>query len=157
MSDYGQVTKSHTFQDFAKFVFWLHTERRRAQIHPAHPSASNFHDWRSEHSQKPPRQPPDTPQIAPGNMTCQQTPTDANRHRQTPPDTERCCLSMSGCVCWRLWSSVGMLCSLKLSGGCLGDVWVVSGSVVSSIRGNWRRSDALGCFWVLYPCSMQPK
>ena len=72
--------------------------------------------------------------------------TDTARHRQTRSETERCCLSMSGCVCWRLRASVGMLCSLKLSGGCLGDVWVVSGSVVSSIRGNWRRSDALGVF-----------
>ena len=52
---------------------------------------------------------------------------------------------MSGGVCWRLLSSVGMLCSLELSGGCLGDVWVVSGGVLSGINGNWRRSDA---FWV---------
>ena len=93
-----------------------------------------------------PRHHPDTPKASPRNITCQQTPTEANRHCQTPKITDRCCLSMSGCVCWRLRSSVGMLCSLKLSGGCLGDVWVVSGSVVSSIRGNWRRSDALGVF-----------
>ena len=53
---------------------------------------------------------------------------------------------MFGGVCWRSLSSVGMLCSLELSGGCLGDVWVVSGGVLIGIHGNWRRSDAFGVY-----------
>ena len=36
---------------------------------------------------------------------------------------------MSGGVCWRLLSSVGISCSLERSRGCLGDVWLVSGGI----------------------------
>ena len=56
-------------------------------------------------------------------------PTDANRHRQTPQNTERRCLSMSGGVNWRLLLSVCMSCSMEMSGGCLWDIWGVSGDI----------------------------
>ena len=146
MSQYGQVTKSLTFQDFVRLVFWLHTARTENPDNPqTHPNTSDINEYHSRCPQTPPRHPPDTPKASPRNITCQQTPTDANRHCQTPKITDRCCLSMSGGVCWHLLLSVGMLCSLELSGGCLGDVWVVSGGVLSGFHGNWRRSDA---FWV---------
>ena len=89
--------------------------------------------------------PPHTTQTSPrhpqGIPREHNMPTDANRHCQTPKITDRCCLSMSGGVCWRLLPSVGMLCSLELSGGCLGgvrgcsDFWVVF---------SWKL-EALGC------------
>ena len=59
----------------------------------------------------------------------QQMTTDAKRRKQTPSDTDRCCLSMFGSVCWRMLSSVDILSSLEMSGGCFGDVWVVSGGI----------------------------
>ena len=59
----------------------------------------------------------------------QQTPTDTNRRQQTPSDTDRCCLSVSGGVCWRMLSFVDILSSLEMPGGCLWDVWVVSGGI----------------------------
>ena len=78
------------------------------------------------------RHPPDNPVASPRNTTYQQTPTDTNRHHQTPHDTERCCLSMSGIcplasvvVCWHgmfpgdVWGCLGDVW------GCLGDIWVV--------------------------------
>ena len=39
------------------------------------------------------------------------------------------CLWVSGAVRWRLLLSVGISCSLEMSGGCLGDVWWVFGGV----------------------------
>ena len=90
MSQYGQVTKRHTFHGFAKLVFWLHTAGTENPDTPkTHPSASNFHENHSEHPQTPPRHPPDTPQTAPGNTTCQKTTTGANRHKQTVADTPK--------------------------------------------------------------------
>ena len=122
MSQYGQVTKHHTFHGVAKLVFWLHTAGTENPDNPqTHPSTSDLNECHSRCPQTPPRHPPDTPKASPVNITCQQTTTDANRHCQTPKITDRCCLSMSGGVCWRLLLSVGMLCSLELSGGCLGD------------------------------------
>ena len=82
------------------------------------------------------RYPPDIPKIPPRHLQGtqdinrrQQMTTDANRCQQTPSDTDRCCLSMSGGVCWRMLSFVDILSSLEMSGGCLGDVWVVSGGI----------------------------
>ena len=82
------------------------------------------------------RHPPDIPQIPTRHLQRagdanrqQQTPPDTNRQPQTPKDTDKCCLSTSGGVCWRLLSSVGISCSLEMSGGCLGDVWWVSGGI----------------------------
>ena len=43
MSQYSQVTKSHTFQGFAKLVFWLHVARTGNPDRPqAHPIASSL-------------------------------------------------------------------------------------------------------------------
>ena len=44
-------------------------------------------------------------------------------------------------VCMHLLSSVDVLSSLEMSGGCLGNVWEVSGGYLSGIHGNWRQSD----------------
>ena len=95
-----------------------------------HPSAYNFHEYHSDT----PRYPPDIPQTPTRHLQAagdanrqQQTPPDTNRQPQTPKDTDMCCLSTSDGVCWRLLLSVGISCSLEMSGGCLGDVWWVSG------------------------------
>ena len=69
----------------------------------------------------------------------------------TLQDTDRCCLSVSGNVCWRRLLSVGFLCSLEMSGGCVGDVWGVSGGirmVFMDIGGDWM---CLWGIWVLSP------
>ena len=90
------------------------------------------------------RYPSDTPQTFPrqphGIYSEHNMPTDANRHQQTPQDSDRCCLSMSGRVPWYLLSPVGMSCSLKMSG----DVWGVFGGYLSSIHGNLSPSDVIG-------------
>ena len=130
MSKYGQETKRHTFHGFAKFVFWLYTAGTENPDAPqTHPSVSNFHEYQSEHPQTPPRHPPDTPQTAPGNTTCQQRTTDANRHHQTYSNSTSQCLWVSGSVWQRLLASVDMSCSLRMPWGCLGDVWVVFGGI----------------------------
>ena len=62
MSQYGQVTKRHTFHGFARLVFWLHTAGTENPDTPkTQPSAYNFNENHSEHPQTPPRHPPDTP------------------------------------------------------------------------------------------------
>ena len=81
------------------------------------------------HLQTPTRHPPDTRQTSPESMRCQQTTTDTNRQPLTPQDTDRCCLSKSGGVCWRLLLSVGISRSPERYRGCLGDVWWVSGGI----------------------------
>ena len=55
----------------------------------------------------------------------QQTPTHTARHTQTPPVSVW--VSEAASLCLLL--SVGALCSLEISGGCLGDVWWVSGGI----------------------------
>ena len=86
-------------------------------------------------------------------------PTDANRHCQTPQNTDRCCLCMSGGVVWHLLLSVCMSCSLEMSGGCLWDVWGVSGGirmVFMGIGGAWMCLWGIYThIWVLSPCSME--
>ena len=71
------------------------------------------------------------PQTSPGNSRYQQTTTDDNRWQQSPTDTLRHwqVLSMFGSVYWRMLSSVDILSFLEMSGGCFGDVWVVSGGI----------------------------
>ena len=109
--EYGQVTKSHTFQGFAILLFWLHTARTENPETPLkHLSASNFHENYSQHSQTPPIHHPDNPHPASGNTTCQQTTTDtdANIHNQTYSNSTFQCLAVSGGV-WRcLFASVGV-------------------------------------------------
>ena len=91
--------------------------------------------------------PIDTPQTSPrhlktspGKSSCQQTTTDANKHPQTPSDTDRCCLSMTGGVCWRVLLSVDIVSSLEMSEGCLGDIW----GYMSDIHRHQRCSDVFG-------------
>ena len=131
MSQYGQVTKCHTFHGFAKLVFWLHTAGTQNPDTPkTHPSASNFHENHSEHPQTPPRHLPDTPQTAPGNTTCQQTTTGAKRHHETYSNSTCQCLGVSDGVCWGLLASVVRWHVVPGAvWGSLGDVWVVSGDI----------------------------
>ena len=79
-------------------------------------------------------------------------PTYANRHRQRPQETDRCCF-------WQCFLasllSVGISCSLGISGGCLGGVCEVSGGiwvVFMEIEGTWM---CFGGVWVLIACSME--
>ena len=150
MSHYGQVKKSCAFQCCDKTVMWLHTAR------PENPNTSkclNFHEYHSNT----PRHPPYIPQTPPRHLQGagdanrqQQTPPDTNRQPQTPKDTDKCCLSTSDGVLWRLLSSVGISCSLEMSGGCLGDVWWVSGGYLKGIHGNRRHSDVFVRLYQLF-------
>ena len=107
--------------------------------------------------QKPPRHLTDTPQTSPGNMTCKQRTTNANRHRQTYSSSTGRCLGVSGGVCWRLLMSVGMYCSLERPWGCLGNVWGVSGGIGVAVMKIGGAGMSLGGILVLSPCSMEPK
>ena len=143
MSQYGQVTKRHTFHDFAKLVFCLHTAGTENPDTPqTHPSASNFHEYQSEHPQIPPRHAPDTPQTAPGNTTCQQRTTEPIRQHQTYSNSTCQCLWVSGSVCWRL-----LACHVLW--GCLGGVWGMSGWCLGAFEWYSFKSGALGCVWGL--------
>ena len=126
MSIMSQVQNILLFQGCGKMVLRLHaagTESPDTLKHIRVPLISmNVTQMHTRH-------PSDTHQISPGSRRCQKTTTDTNRQPQTPKDTEKCCLSTSGGVCWRLVSSVGISCSLEMSGGCLGDVWWVSGGI----------------------------
>ena len=152
----GSGEKSFAFQDCAWIVILLHTERTENPHTPkTHSSASNFCKYPSDIPQISLRHPQTSPRQAYGISSEHKTLTDANRHRQTPKDNARCCLSMSGSVPWHLLSSVGMSCSLEtsgvvwgVSGGCLGDIWVV----FMEIGGAWM---CLGGIWVLSPFSME--
>ena len=161
MSQYCQMKTSHGFQGCAKIVLWLHTARTENPDTPQkHPSASDIHEYRSDTSKNPPDIPQTPPRPLQGAWDAnrkQQTTTDTTRQPQTPQDTDRCCFSMSGGVCWGLLSSVGISWSLDRSGGCLGDVWWVSGcfwAVFMEIRGNRM---CLRGIWVLKPCSIEPQ
>ena len=106
--------------------------------------------------------PPYTPQTPPRHLQGtrkanrqQQRPTDIARHTQMAPVSVLGCLRLSVYVCWHLLSSFGILCLLEMSGGCLGDVWGVSGGirmVFMDIGGAWM---CLWGIWVLSPCSME--
>ena len=136
MSQYSQMNKSHAFQGCSKIVFWLHTVRNgNPDTPPRNPSASDFHNfhpgclWVSgpDTHRHPPdilQAPPETPRHLQGTQNAirrQQMQTDTPTGvRQTLFDTDRCCLSMSGSVCWCLLSSVNILCSLEMAGRCLG-------------------------------------
>ena len=128
-SQYGQLTIPLTVLGCTKIVFSLHTARLENPYTPqTHLWASDFHEYHSAF----PRHPPNIPLITPRhlmNMTCQQMPTDANRHRQRPQETDRCSLRKSGSVSWHLLLSFGISCSLGISGGCLGGVWEVFGGI----------------------------
>ena len=158
-SSSGRLTTiSHTFQDFVKLVFWLHTARTENPDNPqTHPSTSDLNEYHSRCPQTTPRHPPDTPKASLGNITCQQTLTDANRRQQTLPDTQNLwqvlfenvwwCLLAFVVVCWHVVFPGAVW---GVSGGCLGVFWVVFMEIgVARLR--------FGCIWVLCPCSMEPK
>ena len=89
-------------------------------------------------TQNTPRHHPDIPQTPPRQLQGTQ---HANRRQQTPTDTTRhtqTALSVTLGVWQCLLASVGMLCSLGMPWGCLGDVWVVSGGIWSGIHLNQR-------------------
>ena len=133
MSQYGQVTKSHTFQDFVKLVFWLHTARIENPDYPkTHASASDLNEYHSDA----PRHHSDIPQTPPRHP---QGTWYANRHQQTPTDTTRHPKTLTGAVWVCLVVSVGVCCCLLaccVPWSCLGGVWGMSG---------W----CLGVFWVV--------
>ena len=91
------------------------------------------------------------------------TPIDNNRRQQTQRDSFRHPKTLTGAVWVCLAMSVGVCCLLLAScanwrylGGCLGDVWWVSGGiwvVFMEIGGAWM---CLGGIWLLSPCSMEP-
>ena len=123
-----------------------------------HPSAFDFHEYHSDT----PRYPPDIPQTPTRHLQGageanrrQQKTSDTNRQPQTPEDTDKCCLSTSGGVCSRLLSFVGISCSLEMSGGCLGDVWWLSGGVWVIFMEIGGTRMCLGGIFVLSPCSME--
>ena len=111
----GSGEKSFAFQDCAWIVILLHTERTENPHTPkTHSSASNFCKYPSDIPQISLRHTQTSQRQAHGISREHKTLTDANRHRQTPKDTARCCLSMSGRVPWHLLSSAGMSCYLKM-------------------------------------------
>ena len=137
MSDYGQVTKSHTFQGFAKFVFWLHTARTESPDTP-HTSERLQFPWLllrtlPDTTQTSLRHPPDCSRqhdMSAGTNRCKQTPPDTARHRQKLKGAVWVCLVVSVGVCGRL-----LACCVPWS--CLGGVWVMYG---------W----CLGVLWVVF-------
>ena len=154
---------SFAFQDCAWIVILLHTERTENPHAPkTHSSASNFHKYHSDILWPPPRHHPrhlPVPQTSQETRYAnrrQQTPTDTKSQPQTPQDTDGCCLSMFGGVCWHLlvslvswWCLGGVWGMSRLSEWCLGGV----GGYLGGIYGNWMCSDV---FWVLTLCSMEP-
>ena len=64
MSQYGQVTKSLTFQDIVRLVFWLLTARTENPDNPqTHPSTSDLNDTTPDAT----RHHPDILQTPPGH------------------------------------------------------------------------------------------
>ena len=125
MSDYGQVTRSHTFQGFAKFVFWLHTARtENPETLLTHLSASNFHEYYSQHSQTPPTQP-----------------DILKQHLSVSGGVWRCLFASVG-VCWHVMFPGAIW---GVSGGCLGGFWECSE------RQSWKLEalGCAGCIWAL--------
>ena len=107
-------------------VLQLHTARKEDPITPqTHLGASISLNT----TQIPPKYPPDISKEVKMSTDNIMPHTDTSRHTQTAPDSVRGCLGVSLYVCWRLFSSVDFLSSLEMSGGCFGDVWVVSGGI----------------------------
>ena len=131
MSNMSQVQNILLFQGCDKIVLRLHTAGTESPDTPKHirvtPISMNVTQTPPDAHQTTPRHPPDTHQTSPGSRRCQQTTTDTNRQPQTPKDTDKCCLSTSGGVCWRLLSSV--VCCLLSSAlwRCLVGIWRMSG------------------------------
>ena len=145
MSQYDQMNiKVMLFRAAPKWYLGSILQGLGTQIHSDKSERLRFPWFPPRYPQTSSRHPPDTPQTSPGNPRCHQTTTYANRHRQTPLDTDRCCLSMSGNVCSCVLSSVNILYSLGMVGRCLGGVWWVSEGCLSGIHGKHRHSDVFG-------------
>ena len=119
-SQYGLVKKSGAFQVCAKIVLRHHTANGENPKHiRAHPISINTTQIPSDTSQTSLSQ-PRQPQTPPMKL---ETPTDANRHRQTYSNSTRQCLGVSEAgflcllvsvvVCWHIWFP-------EMSGRCLG-------------------------------------
>ena len=123
MSQCGQMRKKWAFLGCAKIVLRLHTARTEMPDTPqTHPSASDVQEYPSDTPRHPPNIPQTPTRYLQGAREAnrrQQTPTDTARHTQTTPVSVLGCLRLSLCVCWRLLLSVGALCSLKISWGCM--------------------------------------
>ena len=135
-------------------VSWLHSARTESpdtlQIHPTPLISMNTTQIPLDTPQTSHRHPPDISRE-------QDMQTDNNRRQLTPPDILKQHLS----VFWGVWrcllASVGMLCSLEISGGCLWDVWRVSGDIwveIMEIGGAWMCLEGI---WAPSPCRMEPK
>ena len=136
--------KSFSFQGYAKIVCWLHIARTENPDTPqTHPSASNFHEYHTEH-------PPDIPQTTLRHLQGtwhakkrQQTPTDTARHPKTLPCAVWVCLAVSFGASCSLLLSVGMSCSLDMSGA----VWGMSGAFLRVSEWYLWKLEALRCVW----------
>ena len=116
MSHNGQVKKSCAFSGCAKIVFWLHTARTENQDTPqTHSGAFVFYEYHSDT----PRHPTDTSRHPTDTSREHDMQTDNNRRQLTPPDILKQHLSVSWDVWQCLLATVGMLCSLDMSVGCL--------------------------------------
>ena len=119
MSNMSQVQNILLFQGCDKIVLRLHTAGTESPDTPKHirvpPISMNV-------TQTPTRHPPDTHQISPESRRCQQTTTDASRHRQMYSNSTCQCLWVSGAVCFCLVASVVVCWHLLLPV----DVWWVS-------------------------------
>ena len=157
MSQYDQMNKSHAFQGCSKLVFWLHTARTGnpntlRQIRAPQISMIS--------TQIPPdilqtssRHPPDTSRHLQGTQDAirrQQKPTDTARHPWTLTGAVWVCLAMCVCAYRRLLIFLFTGDGWEVSDGCLRGVWVV-------FMANRGARMCLGGFWVLSPCSMEPK
>ena len=157
MSQRGQMRKIWSFPGCAKIVLRLHTARTEKPDTPkTHPSAFHFQNYHLDTPRCPSHHPPEI-------SWEYKTPIDNNRRQQTKRDSFRHPKTLTGAVWVCLAMSVGVCCLLLAScanwrylGGCLGDVWWVSGGiwvVFMEIGGAWM---CLGGIWLLSPCSMEP-
>ena len=159
MSNMCQVQNILLFQGCDKIVSRLHTAGTENPDTPKHIRVPTISMNITQTPQIPTRHPPNTHQTSPGSRRCQQTTTDANRHRQMYSNSTCQCLLVSGAVCLCLVVSAVVCLHLLLpgdvwwvSGGCLVGIW----GYLNGIHGNQRRSDVFGGIWVLSPCSMEP-
>ena len=124
--------KNVTFWGCPEKVFWLHTAKIRTQIPPKHIQAPTkcMND-----TQIPPYTPQTSPRHSQGLSREHDMLTNANRHRQTLPDTTRhwqvlleyvwVCRLASLVVCLHVMFLGNVWGCLWDVWGCLGDIWVV--------------------------------
>ena len=145
------VDKNRTDQGCVKIVFSLHTARTENPYTPPNLFKRLQFPWIPlRYLQTPLRLLPDTPQVSPGNMKCQQTKTDAKKHCQTFSNSTCQFLGVFGDVCWRLVAYVGMLCSTEMLWGYRGNVW---GCLGESELNSWKL-EVHKCVWGVYGLSI---